>query len=151
MSVGLFSYNGIKCHALPERDEVVYSHAVLVVYDRSNIGKDEAVAMFMRSISTESDTDYPDGVIYTERLSATATRPRDSTGEFSAFDELVLKDDSTFVSLKNIVWTDTDLYRPDGTLYLAASAPIPVNPAPTLDPTALLMGWQVGNRIRGGA
>lgn len=32
-----------------------------------------------------------------------------------------------------------------------ASDPIPVNPAPTLDPTALLMGWQVGNRIRGKA
>lgn len=56
-----------------------------------------------------------------------------------------------------IMWSNTDVYYSDsveevgGTLYLAASDPIPVNPAPTLDPTALLMGWQVGNRIRGGA
>lgn len=62
-------------------------------------------------------------------------------------------------AVPTIMWSNTDVYYYDsveevgGTLYLAASDPIPVNPAPTLDPTALLMCWQVGNRIRqrGGA
>lgn len=63
-------------------------------------------------------------------------------------------------------WANHDIISDDdGTVYISASYPtdaetgeeitiydpIPVNPAPTLDPTALLMGWQVGNRIRGGA
>ena len=49
------------------------------------------------------------------------------------------------------IWSSYDILNEDGTVYLATSSPIPVNPAPTLDPTALLMCWQVGNRIRGGA
>ena len=61
----------------------------------------------------------------------------------------------------NPIWASHDMFRVNkketdsGTFYettdiiaLAASEPVPVNPAPTLDPTALLMGWQVGNRIR---
>ena len=66
-------------------------------------------------------------------------------------------ENSTVTLLGSIFWANHDVYYSDsleevgGTLYLAASDPIPVNPAPTLDPTALLMGWQVGNRIRGGA
>ena len=50
----------------------------------------------------------------------------------------------------DILWSNFDVLNEDGSVYLAASDPIPVNPAPTLDPTALLMGWQVGNRIRQG-
>lgn len=45
------------------------------------------------------------------------------------------------------LWSNFDILNEDGTLCLAASDPIPVNPAPTLDPTALRMGWQVGNKI----
>lgn len=40
-------------------------------------------------------------------------------------------------------WTNTDILNPDGSLYLAASDPIPV-----YDPTALLQGYLVGCRIR---
>lgn len=65
----------------------------------------------------------------------------------------------------DVLWTNHDVISDiDGSVFFAASkainaetgeeidySPIPVNPAPTLDPTSLLMGWQVGNRIRGGA
>lgn len=43
-------------------------------------------------------------------------------------------------------WTNTDILNPDGTLYLAASTPIPVS-APQLDPLSLLMGWKAGNWV----
>lgn len=67
--------------------------------------------------------------------------------------------EGNYVGSTKIIWSNTDVYYSDsveevgGTLYLSASDPIPVNPAPTLDPTALLMCWQVGNRTRqrGGA
>lgn len=53
-----------------------------------------------------------------------------------------------FYNFDSIIWTNYDLLDAAGTLYLSASDPIPVNPAPTLDPSAMLMCWQVGNRIR---
>lgn len=53
--------------------------------------------------------------------------------------------------LSSVIWANTDIVDESGEVVFTASDPIPVNPAPTLDPTALLMGWQVGNRIRGGA
>ena len=77
----------------------------------------------------------------------------DSSGEWEYIGETAYEIDeevcTNFASA--LGWTNTDILNTDGTVYLAASDPIPVNPAPTLDPTALLMGWQVGNRIRGGA
>ena len=43
-------------------------------------------------------------------------------------------------------WTNTDIYNTDGTLYLAASAPIPIL-APALDPLSLFLGWKAGNWV----
>ena len=58
------------------------------------------------------------------------------------------------------LWANHDVYYSDfsdsvkdlaGTVYMSASDPIPVNPAPivyhTLTPDAMLMYWQVGRRI----
>ena len=48
-----------------------------------------------------------------------------------------------------IFWTNTDILNEDGTLYLAASDPIPVTITAPIDPTSLLMGYRVGQMIRG--
>ena len=45
----------------------------------------------------------------------------------------------------DVQWTNTDIYNEDGTLYLAASIPVPVNPP---NPTAMMMGYMVGQAIR---
>ena len=46
-----------------------------------------------------------------------------------------------------IKWTNTDLLNYDGSVYLAASDPIPVGTAPALDPLSLFMGWKAGNWV----
>lgn len=43
---------------------------------------------------------------------------------------------------KYILWTNFDLYNADGTVYLAASEPVPVT-----DHNARIMGWIVGKRL----
>jgi hypothetical protein len=43
------------------------------------------------------------------------------------------------------VWTNTPIYNEDGTLYLAASDPVPV-----LNPAVMMQGFMVGQAIRRG-
>lgn len=50
------------------------------------------------------------------------------------------------LSQSGVFWTNTDILNSDGTLYLAASEPIPVS-APQLDPLSLLMGRKAGNWV----
>ena len=42
-------------------------------------------------------------------------------------------------------WANEPIYRKDGTLYLAASDPVPV---PQLNPAALMQGYMVGQAVR---
>ena len=51
------------------------------------------------------------------------------------------------VITSKVYWTNTDLYYNDGTLYLAASEPIPVGTAPGLDPLSMWLGWKAGNWV----
>ena len=46
-----------------------------------------------------------------------------------------------------ILWTNTDIIGEDGTVYIAASDPIPVGVNPP-DPLSLVMGYRVGCAIR---
>lgn len=52
------------------------------------------------------------------------------------------------------IWTSHDILNTDGSIYLAASEPIPVGGEPekpttdsSLDPTSMLMGWLVGRAV----
>jgi hypothetical protein len=58
--------------------------------------------------------------------------------------DFVLYEDST-MNLFDWIWANTNMYYSDGSVYLAASDPIPV---PTYDPDALLQGHLVGCRLR---
>lgn len=47
-------------------------------------------------------------------------------------------------------WTNTDICYEDGTVYLAASEPVPVGASTfTPDPISMTLGWLVGRRIAG--
>lgn len=45
-------------------------------------------------------------------------------------------------------WTSHDILNNDGSVFMATSAPIPVGGEP-IDPTSMLMSWQLGARIAG--
>lgn len=60
--------------------------------------------------------------------------------------DLVSGDSFAGVGIVNyLIWSNHDIFNEDGTLYLAASDPIPVNPP---NPTAMMMGYMVGQAIR---
>ena len=47
-----------------------------------------------------------------------------------------------------VVWANFDIYNEDGSIYMAASEPIPVGATKPIDPMSMLMGWRVGQAIR---
>lgn len=141
-----YLYNGVRLPALPEYDKTAYPYAIILTpswspddyelliskvapyvtsdkYFRIN-GEVKGDVLRYEKGSTgwvhNSYTDALKGVIY-------ATEPP-----------------SVYCT---VCWSNHNVLNEDGSVYLSASDPIPVNPAPTLDPTALLMGWQVGNKI----
>lgn len=136
-----YLYNGMELPALPK---TTYPIAVM---DTALYGmlKEATLYLFSELEYTTIEGSSDRGIVLTEtnhvRFTATATN-----GEWTA-----ASGTAGALNINNIGWANTDILNEDGTLYLAASDPIPVNPATTLDPTALLMCWQVGNRIRGGA
>lgn len=59
-------------------------------------------------------------------------------GHYSTIGVYVDKED-----VNRVFWTNTDILNLDGSVFLAASDPVP-----TYDPTALLQGYLVGCRLR---
>lgn len=54
--------------------------------------------------------------------------------------------DYTCLTSYNPKWSNFDIYKQDGTLYLAASEPIPI-PAPVIDPLSMWLGYQAGQWV----
>ena len=57
-----------------------------------------------------------------------------------------------------LIWSNSDVYYGEGeaideelrgTLYLAASDPIPVGSAPEVEPKSFMAGWRMGQFVRG--
>lgn len=69
-------------------------------------------------------------------------RDADKDGDYVAGDNVQT------ITLSTIRWANYDLYKDDGTLYLAASEPVPVGPVTVRNPAAMLMGFQLGAAIR---
>lgn len=50
------------------------------------------------------------------------------------------------LSDSGLFWSNFDILNSDGSVYLAASDPIPIT-APALDPLSLFLGWKAGNWV----
>ena len=125
-----YLYNGVELPELPERDKGAYPYAIIRLI--SNIRGNRAYLYYLKTATAvvyETEDDYyADGVIFSDRLEAVSIMDKES-GTYPDFGELKSVNDGTFVPLINMLWANVDIYKPDGTLYLAASDPIPV---PTL-------------------
>lgn len=139
-----YLYNGVELPALPEYDKEKYPYAVI-----GDHGASWPPALWC--LSADAYYELNGNLLW---LKASAGRSWElEDGKWSEYEEnagnaiSVLINSTSWSSTYELIWTNFNAEY-NGTLYLAASDPIPVNPAPTLDPTSLLMGWQVGNRIR---
>lgn len=149
-----YLYNGAERPALPEYDEGVYTYAFMRhTYTGLALNNRTSWLYLLKKVEYMLDSDSKWCIALD---SENCLKFQCSDANF-AWEQMDVSETEFVVSsmynsdTRYLIWSNFDVLNEDGTLYLAASGPIPVNQAPTLDPTALLMGWQVGNRIRGGA
>lgn len=138
-----YLYNGIELPELPEWDKEAYPQAMIACYNYSAL----ATRLYVDKEFRYTHYDTGRTMISTSansRVYYLRDGKWDGPEEISDAGNICFLDETD----ETIDWTNFDVLNKDGSVYFAASDPIPVNPAPTLDPTSLLMGWQVGNRIR---
>lgn len=80
-------------------------------------------------------------------LPKTTLAPLWSDAAFEAKSGQWLDGASTSSISYRIIWCNTDIVGEDGTLYLAASDPVPVSPVMVRNPAAMLIGFQLGTAI----
>lgn len=145
-----YLYNGVELPALPEWDKETYPYVVMttmmqggVVYGVRIVAYSEPMHLVLNNSGVGSD--YYLGVVAGNPFLTTGSwyLSSDTTPEFT---EKTLTYD--YLYTKEPHWANYDVLNRDGTLYLAASDPIPVSSF-TPDPISMTMGWLVGRRIAG--
>lgn len=140
--MGNYLYNGVELPALPEWDKEKYPCAAISVHWAS----DNAYTLYMSSTPPVIRSDSGGLIGFDIKGPYCYTLiDLDIQSDWPAIREL--DGDESTISL-GFIWTNTDIhYKDNGTLYLAASDPIPVTTPEPLDPASMLMGWLVGRRI----
>lgn len=145
-----YLYNGVELPALPEWDRETYPYAT-IGYDDNNRVILELHTSLLYFSKTYSGIGYGNGGVspYENCVNRWYSLSADGTEWVHGGDyDIDVTDQSTDHMFVSAIWSNADIAnRDDNSVYLSATDPIPVNPAPSLDPTALLMGWQVGNKI----
>ena len=134
-----YLYNGVKLPPLPEWDKETYPYAVIITTSSGYV----LFVCQQEPAPRPAVSDDPSYIWFGEYdykpMSAYCYEP------YSQWEEL-----STSFSYcsNNIFWTNTDIYNEDGSVYLAASEPVPVGGEP-IDPTSFMQGYIVGRRLAG--
>ena len=144
-SMANYLYNGIELPASPYWYPETYRHSVLVSWSpdggvpyrlyhcvsRPYLNSNNELVL-SEYIGGTSPVNQYSSVAYYNYYSAEAGGPNwDSSPQVSGFKEIK-------ISGTLAIWTNTDIYTEDGSLYLAASDPVPV---PQLNPAALMQGF----------
>lgn len=122
-----FLYNGIELPALPDWDKATYPYASVVV------GATYTYLVFGKSVERV--------------ISETGAIEKQSGRYCCRLDGESWGEATTYIQISgDIIWSNGNVYTSDGTLYLAASEPVPVLPkvSPQL---AFTIGKQLGRRI----
>jgi hypothetical protein len=143
----MYLYNGVKLPALPEWDEKIYTGAFM--WERAAFGLGDASYndhAFFLYCAADCCVKYPEGTGF---VSVTHGRYIAFRATDDGWNQVIFDGESSHIlptEESPVFWTSTDLMNEDGTLYLAASEPVPVSDL-TPDPTSMLMGWLTGRRI----
>ena len=139
----LYLYNGVRLPKLPEWDETVYPYAFI----GHSFVNDSWTLYITQDNPVRRENDTQNGIrIYTyyhpDLLKAFGQWERvignPTTGS------LFIPTDENGEAVIEIVWTNTDILNEDGSLYLAASTPVPVS---GIGHKSMVQGWLVGKRL----
>lgn len=138
-----YFYNGVELPALPEWDREMYPYAYIMGFTKSTgISYDFVVCANPLTYKKPFLYDY-----YVVSVYGNGGLFDLDDGEWvlwrmdEPLDKGYKADEIPFL------WTNHDvLNTTDGSVYLAASDPIPVS-APQFDPLSLFMGWKAGNWV----
>ena len=133
-----YSYNGVKLPALPEWDKESYPYAVIMFHSPNQYSfviTSTAVVVSASGYTLK----HPSGNLTPFYIGNTELI---SLGErnWGEFDFV-----STSLYSGKAFWANFDILDEDGSLYLAASDPVPVKPP---NPSAMAMGMLVGQAVR---
>jgi hypothetical protein len=138
-----YLYNGVELPALPEWDKVKYPYAY-IVHDIDGAGRYEYVfCMEPKPVTV---------LLRTTAFSGTVSAS-DWTSRYFGYENNAWVSGSGGI-IGSVIWSNTDVYYKDsiegvgGTLYLAASEPIPVGSAPDIEPLPFTEGLRIGQIVR---
>lgn len=141
-----YLYNGVELPALPTWDKTTYPYAVIVEKYKTqglppNLVKITWYELYICDKEIQAISDNVCGAFDTSY-----TKSQCTDGVWGDFAE---PQHSDSLGLSDVIWTYKTIYRSDGTIWLAASDPIPVTTAPAPDAASMLMGRLVGRAIAG--
>ena len=142
-----YLYNGIRLPQLPEWDKTVYPYAY--------ISYSPPYYHFLRCSQTPAyyntnstpvfsiwnpsiDCAFNDGAFGIYDTDWGEWMTHNNAGGFGLGAENPDEDDTT------LIWCNHDVTYPDGTVFMKASEPVPVEP---IDPTSFMQGWLIGKRL----
>lgn len=142
------SYNGVELPTLPEWDKETYPYALITHFTGIAGTIDDHYRLIcwesLPPTYVSSNKDYiGNSDADADPIPAVQATYWDGDTAWKGFEEFTVRN----ASLNSLVWANFDIYASDGTLYLAASDPIPVTTAAPIDPTSFMQGWLVGRRI----
>lgn len=116
---GKYLYNGMKFPKLPERDKSTYPYAVISYGNWLPQYANNANLYFLKEIRY---SESGGGLYVNNGLKTASTAYSDDF----AWGELQESDSGSAVAFRWLHWANTDILGSNGTVYLAASAPVPV-------------------------
>jgi hypothetical protein len=139
-----YLYNGVELPALPEWDKEKYPYALIFEYTGAAdcFGFYASSEKIQYSGNGNSPTlEYP---VRHGRAICECYYGDKEWGEISEGNGGA----GIGIKAEQAVWSNFNIYTEDGTLYLAASDPIPVGSAPDIEPKTFMNGWDIGQFVR---
>lgn len=135
-----YLYNGVELPALPEWDKTAYPYAFIVSQGSIHlcISPNEPYIRESTSVLTGN-------LVHTLKFREDTTVKRWYANEAGEWEAVTDDDFDTSSVVPAPTWSNFDLLKEDGPLYLAASEPVPVT---ARNPAAMLAGFQLGTAIR---